>query len=124
MADEDGLLGLEGHEAFLALFSVSVEARSVKTCVVLEVIAKDIHIGRETSFAYLLRLYRIIGRLDDHVLLPVHLQTLGDDLLRIAGVIERIGNYFEFRGRNLDRPSALLRIVGLLQSFSVCYIFE
>jgi hypothetical protein len=73
---------------------------------------------------YLLRLYRVVGGLDDHVFLAVNLQPLRDNFLRTARVIERLGDGFALRLGDLASLSAQLSLVTCSKLFVYALVEE
>jgi hypothetical protein len=98
--DEEGLLGLDDDETFLALFSVSV---FILVCVCAY---DEVHI-------YLLRLQCVICRLDGHILIAVDLDALQDHLFRIVFVCKGVEDDLKFGLGDLVSKSVRDRMVGL-----------
>ena len=90
VADEDRLYGLVGDDTLLALLLGSVSGQAM-CC---------------GGVAYLLGLERVVGCLDGHVLLAADLDSVRDDTLGLALVVEGIGNSFAFSIGDLIVPLA------------------
>ena len=90
VADEDRLYGLVGDDTLLALLLGSVSGRAMRC----------------GGVAYLLGLERVVGCLDGHVLLAADLDSVRNDALGVALVVEGIGNSFAFSVGDLIVPLA------------------
>jgi hypothetical protein len=74
--------------------------------------------------AHLLRLERVLGRLNGHVLLAIDLDAVCDDGLGLALVVERGGNGAHLSGGELQPVSAVLSHATnpLAHTVACCYV--
>lgn len=106
MYNEEGLLGLDDDETFLALFSISV--------FILACVYDEVHM-------YLLRLQCVPSRIDGHVLMAVDLNALQNHLFRIVRVCEGVEDDLEFSLGDLGFKSAHDRMPCLPRSCGIMF---